>query len=224
MLIRSVIDSRWGLVKRPDAQPRRRTRASTIRAVEVLPLVPVRWIAGRARCGSPSSSMKAWMRSSVGSSLVSGHRLSSASSASAYVWAGRAWAGSCGVSSIAASLGGGSNPPAALPSNVMRRVSRAALGVMLLLGIYLLAVAIIALPVAAAVYAIRNRYPEAVAGQLVGLAFVTTVGLLAGVLHQRRTESEQPGVVLDSGEQPRLWAEVRALSETVGTAVPTRSG
>ncbi len=91
---------------------------------------------------------------------------------------------------------------------------------MLLLGIYLLAVAIIALPVAAAVYAIRNRYPEAVAGQLVGLAFVTTVGLLAGVLHQRRTESEQPGVLLDSEEQPRLWAEVRALAETVGTRCP----
>lgn len=94
------------------------------------------------------------------------------------------------------------------------------LAVVLLLGVYLLAVGIVAALVGAAVYAIRNRYPEAVAGQLVGLAFVTTVGLVAGVLHQRRTDSEMPGVVLDSEEHPRLWAEVRALAEIVRTRAP----
>ena len=42
MLIRSVIDSTCGLVNRPVRRPRARTRPSTIRAVLVLPLVPVR--------------------------------------------------------------------------------------------------------------------------------------------------------------------------------------
>ena len=44
--IRSVIDSRWGLVNRPVRSPSARTRASIIRAVEVLPLVPVRCTTG----------------------------------------------------------------------------------------------------------------------------------------------------------------------------------
>ncbi len=45
-LIRSVIDSRCGLVNRPTRSPRASIRVSIIRAVEVLPLVPVRWIEG----------------------------------------------------------------------------------------------------------------------------------------------------------------------------------
>ena len=45
-LIRSVIDSRCGLVNRPTRRPAATISASIIRAVEVLPLVPVRWIAG----------------------------------------------------------------------------------------------------------------------------------------------------------------------------------
>ncbi len=44
--IRSVIDSRCGLVNRPVRRPSARTRTSTIRAVEVLPLVPVRCTTG----------------------------------------------------------------------------------------------------------------------------------------------------------------------------------
>ena len=43
IVMRSVIDSTCGLVKRPVRRPRARTRASIIREVEVLPLVPVRW-------------------------------------------------------------------------------------------------------------------------------------------------------------------------------------
>ena len=45
-VIRSVIDSTCGLVKRPVRRPRARSRSSTIRAVVVLPLVPVRWTTG----------------------------------------------------------------------------------------------------------------------------------------------------------------------------------
>ena len=45
-LIRSVIDSRCGLVNRPTRSPMVATRVSTMRAVEVLPFVPVRWMTG----------------------------------------------------------------------------------------------------------------------------------------------------------------------------------
>ena len=44
--IRSVIRSTWGLVKRPVRRSRARSRVSIIRDVEVLPLVPVRWMTG----------------------------------------------------------------------------------------------------------------------------------------------------------------------------------
>ena len=46
--IRSVTDSRCGLVKRPVRRSKARSRASTMRAVEVLPLVPVIWMTGAA--------------------------------------------------------------------------------------------------------------------------------------------------------------------------------
>ena len=45
-----------------------------IRAVLVLPLVPVTWMTGKVRCGSPSSSMTARIRSSEGSRSCSGAR------------------------------------------------------------------------------------------------------------------------------------------------------
>ncbi len=45
-----------------------------MRAVEVLPLVPVMWIEGYARCGSPSTSISAAIRLTEGSSLVSPQR------------------------------------------------------------------------------------------------------------------------------------------------------
>ena len=45
-----------------------------IRAVLVLPLVPVTWMTGKVRCGSPSSSMTARIRSSDGSRSCSGAR------------------------------------------------------------------------------------------------------------------------------------------------------
>ena len=44
-----------------------------MRAVEVLPLVPVTWTTGYACCGSPSSA-QAWMRSKVGGACCSGQR------------------------------------------------------------------------------------------------------------------------------------------------------
>ena len=46
MEIRSVIRSTCGLVNRPVRRSRARSSASIIREVEVLPLVPVRWMTG----------------------------------------------------------------------------------------------------------------------------------------------------------------------------------
>ncbi len=54
--MRSRIDTRCGLVMSPVRSPCARTMLSAIRAVEVLPFVPVTWITGYARCGSPRSS------------------------------------------------------------------------------------------------------------------------------------------------------------------------
>ena len=53
-----------------------------MRAVDVLPLVPVMWIEGYARWGSPSTSISAAMRRTEGSSLVSPQRPASSVSTS----------------------------------------------------------------------------------------------------------------------------------------------
>src|SRR5918999_5417842 len=73
-LIRSVARCRCGLVYRPVRSPTSVSRASTMRAVEVLPLVPVRCTTGYPRCGSPSTSTSVAIRSSEGSITDSGHR------------------------------------------------------------------------------------------------------------------------------------------------------
>ncbi len=82
-LMRSLIFSRCGEVKRPVRRSRARSSSSIIRLVLVLPLVPVRCTDRKERCGSPNSSVKASMRSRLGSSLVSGQRDRRASSTSA---------------------------------------------------------------------------------------------------------------------------------------------
>ena len=73
--IRSVTRDRCGLVNRPVRRPCSRSRRSTMRDVDVLPLVPVRCTTRYAFCGSPSSSQTARTRSRVGSMSCSGARL-----------------------------------------------------------------------------------------------------------------------------------------------------
>ncbi len=77
MLIRSVTLDRCGLVYRPVLSPWARSPASIIRAVEVLPLVPVTWMIGNALFGSPRMSMARCSGASRGSILFSGARPSS---------------------------------------------------------------------------------------------------------------------------------------------------
>src|SRR6266566_6479207 len=64
--MRSLISSRCGLVYTPTDSPDASRSADVMRATEVLPFVPVRWISGYDSCGDPSSSTSARMRSSVG--------------------------------------------------------------------------------------------------------------------------------------------------------------
>src|SRR4051812_3395205 len=75
--IRSVTLCRCGDVYRPVRSPTSRSSASIIRAVVVLPLVPVKWMEGYARCGCPSRSIRSLMRSRSGTIRV-GKRASSA--------------------------------------------------------------------------------------------------------------------------------------------------
>ena len=79
MLIRSRIVCRCGLVYRPVRSPWARSSESIIRAVDVLPLVPVMWIDGYARCGLPSRSSSASMRPRSNTIRVKPRPLSSAS-------------------------------------------------------------------------------------------------------------------------------------------------
>src|SRR5206468_4622193 len=64
--MRSLISSRCGLVYTPTDSPDASRSADVMRATEVLPFVPVRWISGYDSCGEPSSWTSASMRSSVG--------------------------------------------------------------------------------------------------------------------------------------------------------------
>jgi hypothetical protein len=77
--MRSVTRSRCGLVYRPVRMPNSRNRASIIRAVDVLPLVPVTWIVGNARFGDPSRSSRSVIRSRSGT-IRDGKRPASAAS------------------------------------------------------------------------------------------------------------------------------------------------
>src|SRR2546423_1051935 len=76
MAIRSVTSCRCGLVNRPTRRPIRVSRASIMRAVEVLPVVPGICTTGYDRRGLPSTALRALIRSSDAPILVSGQRVS----------------------------------------------------------------------------------------------------------------------------------------------------
>ena len=62
-LSRSLTRSRWGLENVPTVSPWATRSRVRIWAVEPLPLVPVMWMAGAERCGSPMSPTSRSMRS-----------------------------------------------------------------------------------------------------------------------------------------------------------------
>ena len=91
--IRSRASSRWGEVNRPVRRPNWRRSDSMTRAVVVLPFVPVTWMTGYVRWGSPRSSTTDAMRTSEGSIICSGQRaVSSFTRAACRCCSSRAWA------------------------------------------------------------------------------------------------------------------------------------
>lgn len=103
----------------------------------------------------------------------------------------------------------------------MRYTLRAVLAVSMLLGVYVLAVGVIA----AFVLGVYELVAHGATG--VGLLKLLVVGVLVSVAigrglwaGLRRPDEPQPGIVLDEHEQPRLWEEVRHLAQEVGTRPP----
>ena len=72
--IRSRTVVRCGDVNSPVRRPCARTSDSAMRAVDVLPLVPVMWMTRNAFCGSPSSAHTSRTRPILGSKSCSGLR------------------------------------------------------------------------------------------------------------------------------------------------------
>ncbi len=91
----------------------------------------------------------------------------------------------------------------------------------MLLGVYVLALGVIAALALGLYEIVVHGFTGAVLVKLFVLAVLVSVaigrGLWAGL---RQPEGGQPGVVLTEAEQPRLWAEVRYLAEQVGTRPP----
>lgn len=102
----------------------------------------------------------------------------------------------------------------------MRRVARAVLAVVLLLGVYVLAVGIVVVLGWTVVFALRHGLRGSAAGELIAVALLTTIGLGVAALQRTRAHDEEPGVTLTQEAQPRLWTVVRDLAETVGTRPP----
>ncbi len=103
----------------------------------------------------------------------------------------------------------------------MKYTLRAALAVTMLLGVYVLALAIIA----GLAFGIYEIVTHGVTGALVLKLFVVALlasaaiarGLWAGL---RQRSGDEPGVLLSPAEQPRLWDEVRFLADEVCTRPP----
>lgn len=103
----------------------------------------------------------------------------------------------------------------------MRYTLRALLAVAMLLGVYVLALGVVgALAFGLYEIVVHGFHGVAVAKLLFVAAVVSIAvgrGLWAGL---RQPKGGEPGVVLTEQEQPRLWSEVRHLSEQVGTRPP----
>ena len=104
---------------------------------------------------------------------------------------------------------------------LLKYTLRAVLAVAMLLGIYVLALGVIAALALGLYEIVVNGFTGAALVKLFVLAVLVSVaigrGLWAGL---RRHDRGEPGVVLTEEEQPRLWAEVRYLAEHLGTRPP----
>lgn len=103
----------------------------------------------------------------------------------------------------------------------MKYTVRAVLAIAMLLGVYVLAAAVVGALALGLYELVAHGFTGAALLKLGIITLLVTVaigrGLWAGLRHR---DGEQPGVVLPEQDQPRLWGEVRHLAEQVGTRPP----
>lgn len=103
----------------------------------------------------------------------------------------------------------------------MKYTVRAVLAIAMLLGVYVLAAAVVGALALGLYELVAHGFTGAALLKLGIITLLVSVaigrGLWAGLRHR---DGEQPGVVLPEQDQPRLWGEVRHLAEQVGTRPP----
>jgi Zn-dependent protease with chaperone function len=97
-------------------------------------------------------------------------------------------------------------------------LGRAVAAVLLMIGFYLLALAIVGVLVAIPVAEIR--YGERLDIRLAGFCLVGAFAILRGIV-PRRDRFDAPGPALTATEQPRLFATLEALARATAQSMPT---
>lgn len=102
----------------------------------------------------------------------------------------------------------------------MKHTLRAALAVALLVGFYVVALAV----VAALFWLVYQAFAQGLSGaallKIGVVAAIVAVAVVKGLVTRDRTSHEPPGVLLDEADQPGLWSRVRELADAVGTRAP----
>lgn len=103
----------------------------------------------------------------------------------------------------------------------MRYTLRAMAAIALLIGVYVLGLAVVATLGFATYEVAANTGGGYLTGKLGVVTLVVAVALLGALWSTLRPVPDRPdGVMLTEHEEPRLWAEVRELADKVGTRAP----
>ena len=103
----------------------------------------------------------------------------------------------------------------------MKFLLRAALAVLLLVGVYVLAGGVVALLGWVLYEGFTHGFAGYLLGKGIGLMLVLVFVLGQALWSVRRVHNDPPrGLPLREEEQPELWREVRSIAETVGTRPP----
>jgi Zn-dependent protease with chaperone function len=102
----------------------------------------------------------------------------------------------------------------------MRVATRAAVAVALLIGVYLLAFAVIG--AAVTLLLLLLSHPSAALLKVFVLTALAAAGVVRGLFSalRRRDGGEQPGWPVAAAEQPRLWQMVGDIAQRMGTRAP----
>ncbi|HEX6150868.1 M48 family metallopeptidase [Nocardioides sp.] len=103
----------------------------------------------------------------------------------------------------------------------MTLIARAALSVLLLLGVYVLAVGVVGLTG----FVLYQAVSHGLGGFALGKALILAAFLLLGLGRAfwavtRLPDGEPSGLVVSAQDQPELWSEVHEIAEAVGTRAP----